>query len=414
MKFKYLFTLPLVALLASCGNNGGTPYPVSQKLPGDVEVVDKTGEEGELSPEYEEYLDDLLDGLFYFDFHDALYHASLDAKVSFSSSYISVNASVKGDVYLAYSQIAENMHCAYASIQGLDLSYKMSQSVQGQKLNMAFSGKDVDLTVYLIEDGEDCVLYADVTDEGLKDLGGQILEQTMGVEKGKGRVFLDSLLAELLGKENPGYANINLTNSLGILDGKLEAAWKPEEHEGKPYESQIAPIKANPLTAALTFASSYVNKFISSEDFQQTLAMATGIIKAVGPALGIKVADVSEGETGLEKVSVAYTGSVKDAMKKGGASEEEISKVPNVRFGAMISVGMENGSEDYAIQELALSLDGKINIESAKISVQANLGLEIFYGEEVKISFPESYEAYTNVPMLEGQLADFIYKKISE
>ena len=414
MKLKHLFTLPLVALLASCGNNGGTPYPVSQKLPGDVEVVDKIDEEGEPSPEYEEYLDDLLGGLFYFDFHDALYHASLDAKLSISSSYLSVNASVKGDVYLAYSQIAENMHCAYASIQGLDFSYKMSQSYEGVKSSMALSGKDVDLTVYLIEDGEDCVLYADVTDEGLKDLGGQVLEQTMGIEKGKGRLALDAILASLLEDGNPGYANINLTNTLTILDGKLEAAWKPEEHEGKPYESQIAPIKANPITAALAFASDYVDEFIESEDFKQNFAMATAIIKAVGPELGIKEVEVGEDLYGLEKVSVAYTGSVKDAMEKGGASKEDISEAPNVRFGAMISVGMENGSEDYALQELALSLDAKINSGSVKIGVQANLGLEIFYGEEVKISFPEHYEAYTNVPMLESELADFIYSKISE
>ena len=408
MKLKHLFTLPLVALLASCDKGGATPYKVAQSMPDDVDIVASKTAEGEPSDEYAEYLDDLVDGILNVDFAQASYRLHVDGSYSMSEDEMSTKESFKGDIVLAYAEGENETHNMYLALEDFSFSYKMTINYSQGKETYSFSGKGLDLQLFVVESGTNCDLYADLSDKELQDCVFNVLKQNEMIET---REQFDGMLEYLLGEGNPGYLHIDATSVLTRVDGELEEAWNEEqaqlpEEERTPYQSMIAPFVTSPVTMLLGMGRNYFDEFVAGDEFKEYMGMVEMYLPLVQPALGVKYEDVSETEQVLSKVSICYNGSLKDVMKAAGAPAEALDNVPNVRFGLTVSVGDENGSEGYALQELGVGVDFGISDRYQTMSIKANASLECHYGEQAVIPFPQTFEAYASNPMIEALLVE--------
>ena len=413
MKIKHLFVLPLVALLASCGNEGAKAYPVDQKLPEDLQVVESEDDA------YAYVEDKIVTSIFNFNEEDAAYHLAIDANISYSQSPMAVKGAVKGDVYFAYEGLEGGIHDAYLFVQGLDLNLKVTVPTENNKTRtLSFVGKGVDFTLYYVESLVDDTYvttdaYLDLSDEGLQDLVYSVLN-TMGYIES--REMFDQMLLFLFGADNPGYLHIDVSDVLYSVNKKLKADWDAEQEllppeEREEYPGTLGYFADAPFSTAFGLLKYYLSQWLAGQ-FQEIKGTILQIIPMIGATIAVNPENYRK--EGFSSASLLLNGSAKGIAEKLGASKEDLKYIPDVRFGLLVSVGNETGADSFALQELKLGLDIK-NMEvdeGVKVSVQAQLSLECSYNDEVLLPFPENFDAYT--ANIDAMLVELLYSYLAD
>ena len=374
MKKRLLMVVPVLALLTSCGETDPMEA-VRKSLPDDVSVVDPAKEgEGVV----EEYIDDAFKEMLNVSEMRSVYHLAADLSVSTSvvveNATYGGNARLKGDLYFGFETVVTADEKSYSSLfldldnftlnSHLNLPDEVKQKMPIPE-DIAFN--NVSLFAYATELEDGTVAYFDLSDHVLQDyLKTELVLNKMTEEQID--TMLDSLLGEKIeGSEyRPGLSFVNVTDLLeSINEARVaEGAAAMEEQE-----------MLHPITAILTFAQEFVCQIETSMN-----EFVSEFLPFVSPIVGIKTTEISEGEEGLDKTSIAINVSsaqIADALKIP-AAQMPINGVA----GLLISVGMDKGSEDYALEEISLSANVSGTIEEVSFAINGSVSLTALYNEQ--------------------------------
>lgn len=373
MKKRILMVVPVLALLAGCGQSDPLDA-VRKTLPDDVSVVDPAKEgEGVV----EEYIDDAFKEMLNISEIRSVYHLAADLSVSTSvvveNAIYGGNVRLKGDLYFGFETVTVDEK-SYSSLF-LDLDnftlnshLKLPDEVK-QKMpipeDIAFN--DVNLFVYATELEDGAYAYFDLSNHVLQDyIKTELVLNKMTEEQ------IETTLDSLLGKKiedseyRPGLALVNVTDLLkSINEARVaEGAEAIEEEE-----------MLHPITALLYFARDMINNIEGNiQEF------VSEFLPMVSPVVGVKYIEVGPSLDGLEKTSIAINVS---SAQIAAALEIPPEYMPvNGVAGLLISVGMEKGSEDYALEEISLSANVSGSIEEVSFAVNGSVSLTALYNEQ--------------------------------
>ena len=388
MKKRLLMVVPVLALLASCGETDPMEA-VRKTLPDDVSVVDPAKEgEGVV----EEYIDDAFKEMLNISEIRSVYHLAADLSVSTSvvveNATYGGSARLKGDLYFGFETVTEDEK-SYSSVflnlenftlnSHLNLPDEVKEKMPIPE-DIAFN--DVSLFVYATELEDGAVAYFDLSNPVLQDYIKSELDLNKMTEE-QIETTLDSILGEKIeGSEyRPGLALVDVTKLLeSINEARVaEGAKAMEEQE-----------MLHPITAILTFAQEFVGQIETSMN-----EFVSEFLPYVSPIVGIKTTEISEGEEGLDKTSIAINVSsaqIADALKIP-ASQMPVNGVA----GLLVSVGMDKGSEDYALEEISLSANVSGSIEEVSFAINGSVSLTALYNEQATMKELDETENYADV-----------------
>lgn len=388
MKKRLLMVVPVLALLASCGETDPMEA-VRKTLPDDVSVVDPATEgEGVV----EEYIDDAFKEMLNISEIRSVYHLAADLSVSTSvvveNATYGGSARLKGDLYFGFETVTEDEK-SYSSVflnlenftlnSHLNLPDEVKEKMPIPE-DIAFN--DVSLFVYATELEDGAVAYFDLSNPVLQDYIKSELDLNKMTEE-QIETTLDSILGEKIeGSEyRPGLALVDVTKLLeSINEARVaEGAKAMEEQE-----------MLHPITAILTFAQEFVGQIETSMN-----EFVSEFLPYVSPIVGIKTTEISEGEEGLDKTSIAINVSsaqIADALKIP-ASQMPVNGVA----GLLVSVGMDKGSEDYALEEISLSANVSGSIEEVSFAINGSVSLTALYNEQATMKELDETENYADV-----------------
>lgn len=365
--------VPVLALLTSCGETDPMDA-VRKSLPDDVSVVDPA-KEGESV--VEEYIDDAFKEMLNISEIRSVYHLAADLSVSTSVAVENVtyggNARLKGDLYFGFETVTEDeksYSSLFLDLENFTLNSHLNLPDEAKEKmpipeDIAFN--DVSLFVYATELEDGAVAYFDLSNPVLQDYIKTELALTEMPEE-QIETTLDSLLGEKIeGSEyRPGLALVDVTELLeSINEARVaEGAAAMEEQE-----------MLHPITAILTFAQEFVGQIETNMN-----EFVSEFLPYVSPIVGIKTTEISEGEEGLDKTSIAINVSsaqIADALKIP-ATQMPINGVA----GLLVSVGMDKGSEDYALEEISLSANVSGTIEEVSFAINGSVSLTALYNEQ--------------------------------
>ena len=373
MKKRLLMVVPVLALLASCGETDPMEA-VRKSLPDDVSVVDPAKEgEGVV----EEYIDDAFKEMLNVSEMRSVYHLAADLSASISVAVENVtyggNVRLKGDLYFGFETVTVDEK-SYSSIfldldnftlnSHLNLPDEVKEKMPIPE-DIAFN--NVSLFAYATELEDGTVAYFDLSDHVLQDYIKTELTLNKMTEEQIDKM-LDSLLGEKIeGSEyRPGLALVNVTKLLeSINEARVaEGAEAMEEQE-----------MLHPITAILTFAQEFVGQIETNmQEF------VSEFLPLVSPIVGIKMTENNEGVEGLDKTSIAINVS---SAQIAAALDIPAEQMPiNGVAGLLISVGMDKGSEDYALEEISLSANVSGTIEEVSFAVNGSVSLSALYNEQ--------------------------------
>lgn len=452
MKFRYLISLPLVALLASCnaGDNGAAK--VKQNLPQGETVVSTEDEN------YADYVGSMVTGTLngLLNLQDTVYHYGLDidTKVSVSAEGVksSNSLSVHGGLTYGWAQTGSvnlgdeeepSLYPLYSGFAHLEFTtlkahveiptVEYIKDGEGNivdaktgvaKIDVNFSGLEA---AFVIEETAEngTWLYLDASNEKLQDLiifaleAAGIPEETTLPEdpEEESVIGYGAILDGLLGEKGengyrPGKAKANITTILNGLFGEVEEF------------AQLVPFFAHPFAVLYYTLAAYAYEEIQAElNIQQLVAMIAAFLPALKGKLGVKLEDEKPVE-----VSAVINSSVKDVVKAfaGDEAEEALKEIPvSGNFGILLSVGTQTGSKFLALQELVLAValninyqlkddDGKVVVKVSG-SVDAKAGIAAVYGTDVEIpelSAEEKAEC-SDVTIILGMLVAYLMSQSS-
>ena len=374
MKKRLLMVVPVLALLTSCGETDPMEA-VRKTLPDDVSVVDPAKEEEGV---VEGYIDDAFKEMLNVSEMRSVYHLASDLSVSTSVVVENVtyggNVRLKGDLYFGFETVVTADEKSYSSLfldldkftlnSHLNLPDEVKEKMPIPE-DIAFN--DVNLFVYATELEDGTVAYFDLSNPVLQDYIKTELALTEMPEE-QIETTLDSLLGEKIeGSEyRPGLALVDVTKLLeSINEARVaEGAQAMEEQE-----------MLHPITAILTFAQEFVGQIETNMN-----EFVSEFLPFVSPIVGIKTTEISEGEEGLDKTSIA--------INVSSAQIADALKIPAAQFpingvaGLLVSVGMDKGSEDYALEEISLSANVSGTIEEVPFAVNGSVSLTALYNEQ--------------------------------
>lgn len=373
MKKRLLMVVPVLALLTSCGETDPMEA-VRKSLPDDVSVVDPAKEGASV---VEEYIDDAFKEMLNISEMRSVYHLAADLSVSTSvvveNATYGGNVRLKGDLYFGFETVTVDEK-SYSSLfldldnftlnSHLNLPDEVKEKMPIPE-DIAFN--DVNLFAYATELEYGTVAYFDLSNHVLQDyIKTELVLNKMTEEQIE--TTLDSLLGEKIeGSEyRPGLALVNVTTLLeSINEARVaEGAEAMEEQE-----------MLHPITAILTFAQEFVGQIETSMN-----EFVSEFLPLVSPIVGIKMTEISEGVEGLDKTSIAINVS---SAQIAAALEIPPEYMPvNGVAGLLISVGMDNGSEDYALEEINLSANVSGAIEEVSFAINGSVSLTATYNEQ--------------------------------
>ena len=374
MKKRLLMVVPVLALLTSCGETDPMEA-VKKSLPDDVSVVDPA-KEGESV--VEEYIDDAFKEILNISEMRSVYHLAADLSVSTSvvveNATYGGNVRLKGDLYFGFETVVTADEKSYSSLfldldnftlnSHLNLPDEVKEKMPIPE-DIAFN--NVNLFAYATELEDGTVAYFDLSDHVLQDYIKTELVLTKMPEE-QIETTLDSLLGEKIeGSEyRPGLSFVNVTDLLeSINEARVaEGAEAMEEQE-----------MLHPITAILTFAQEFVGQIETSMN-----EFVSEFLPFVSPIVGIKMTEISEGQEGLDKTSIAINVS---SAQIAAALEIPAEQMPIKGVaGLLVSVGMDKGSEDYALEEISLSANVSGTIEEVSFAINGSVSLTALYNEQ--------------------------------
>ena len=373
MKKRLLMVVPVLALLNSCGETDPMEA-VRKSLPDDVSVVDPAKEgEGVV----EEYIDDAFKEMLNISEMRSVYHLAADLSVSTSVVVENVtyggNARLKGGLYFGFETVTvdeKSYSSLFLNLENFTLNSHLNlpdEVKEKMPIPEDISFNNVNLFAYATELEDGTVAYFDLSNEVLQDYIKTELALTKMSEE-QIETTLDSLLGEKIeGSEyRPGLALVDVTKLLeNINEARVaEGAQAMEEQE-----------MLHPITAILTFAQEFVGQIETSMN-----EFVSEFLPFVSPIVGIKMTEISEGEEGLDKTSIAINVS---SAQIAAALEIPPEYMPvNGVAGLLISVGMDKGSEDYALEEISLSANVSGTIEEVSFAINGSVSLTALYNEQ--------------------------------
>jgi hypothetical protein len=390
MKKRLLMVVPVLALLASCGETDPMEA-VRKSLPEDVSVVDPA-KEGESV--VEEYIDDAFKEMLNISEIRSVYHLAADLSVSTSVVVENVtyggNVRLKGDLYFGFETVTEEEK-SYSSLfldldnftlnSHLNLPDEVKEKMPIPE-DIAFN--DVSLFAYATELEDGTVAYFDLSNPVLQDYIKTELALTEMPEE-QIETTLDSILGEKIeGSEyRPGLALVDVTKLLESIN---------EARVAKGAQAMEEQEMLHPITAILTFAQEFVGQIETNMN-----EFVSEFLPYVSPIVGIKTTEISEGEEGLDKTSIAINVS---SAQIAAALEIPPEYMPvNGVAGLLVSVGMDKGSEDYALEEISLSANVSGTIEEVSFAINGSVSLTATYNEqaEMKKINEEAISEYSDV-----------------
>ena len=373
MKKRLLMVVPILALLTSCGETDPMDA-VRKSLPDDVSVVD-SAKEGE--GVVEEYIDDAFKEMLNISEIRSVYHLAADLSVSTSvvveNATYGGNVRLKGDLYFGFETVTVDEK-SYSSLF-LDLdNFTLNSHINlpdEVKLKMPIpediAFNDVSLFAYATELEDGAVAYFDLSDHEIQNYAKTVLEAN-GLTEEQIESTLDSLLGEKIeGSEyRPGFALVNVTNLLESIN---------EARVAKGAEAMEEQEMLHPITAILTFAQEFVGQIETSMN-----EFVSEFLPVVSPIVGVKMTEAGEGVEGLDKTSIAINVS---SAQIAAALEIPPEYMPvNGVAGLLVSVGMDKGSEDYALEEISLSANVSGAIEETSFAINGSVSLTALYNEQ--------------------------------
>ena len=373
MKKRLLMVVPILALLTSCGETDPMDA-VRKSLPDDVSVVD-SAKEGE--GVVEEYIDDAFKEMLNISEIRSVYHLAADLSVSTSvvveNATYGGNVRLKGDLYFGFETVTVDEK-SYSSLF-LDLdNFTLNSHINlpdEVKLKMPIpediAFNDVSLFAYATELEDGAVAYFDLSDHEIQNYAKTVLEAN-GLTEEQIESTLDSLLGEKIeGSEyRPGFALVNVTNLLESIN---------EARVAKGAEAMEEQEMLHPITAILTFAQEFVGQIETSMN-----EFVSEFLPVVSPIVGVKMTEAGEGVEGLDKTSIAINVS---SAQIAAALEIPPEYMPvNGVAGLLVSVGMDKGSEDYALEEISLSANVSGSIEEVSFAINGSVSLTALYNEQ--------------------------------
>ena len=373
MKKRLLMVVPVLALLASCGE-ADPMEAVRKSLPDDVSVVDPAKEgEGVV----EEYIDDAFKEMLNVSEMRSVYHLAADLSASISVAVENVtyggNVRLKGDLYFGFETVvtAEKSYSSlFLNLDNFTLNSHLNLPDEAKEKmpipeDIAFN--DVNLSVYATELEDGTVAYFDLSNPVLQDYIKTELALTEMPEE-QIETTLDSLLGEKIeGSEyRPGLALVDVTKLLESIN---------EARVAKGAQAMEEQEMLHPITAILTFAQEFVGQIETNMN-----EFVSEFLPYVSPIVGIKTTEISEGEEGLDKTSIAINVS---SAQIAAALEIPPEYMPvNGVAGLLVSVGMDKGSEDYALEEISLSANVSGTIEEVSFAINGSVSLTASYNEQ--------------------------------
>ena len=415
MKFKKFITVPMIALLASCGTQTGEQVSkrVIQRLPEDVvQVEDDEKSQG--------LIDEFVKGVSRFTLEDALYSGHVGAELSASGKVTNFNlkeyAKLDATVLAGFKKYAQtegenpiDLYRGYIGLSDLDVKASLqipgvSQSGEGETPSLKVQTVEVDLqdislSMYYYETADAAKLYVNMSDTRIQDL-----VTTVATAAGMSSM-VDTILDSILGAKEegqqyrPGKFYIDVTN---VIDRYLKSKYEEGEIPAEYLDVIKHPFK---------FLNDALVDRITSAFTEEVIGKVVETIENLKPAVGAKYDD----QENLSKVSLVWNSTVKNAIKEIGG-DSSVQLPVSGSFGLEISVGNEHGSKALALQELLAKADikGSVNNGTGRISVSGAVDVECeaYYGEQAVVpAFPDSdnFDNYVSNQFVE----EFILSKIS-
>lgn len=414
MKFKKFITVPMIALLASCGTQTGEQVSkrVIQRLPEDVvQVEDDEKSQG--------LIDEFVKGVSRFTLEDALYSGHVGVELSASGKILNLAvkeyAKLDATVLAGFKKYAQtegenpvDLYRGYIGLSDLDVKASLQiptvnqseaeESPSLQVKTVEVDLQDISLSMYYYETADGSKLYVDMSDTRIQDL-----VTTVATAAGMSSMidtYLDSILgAKEEGQQyRPGKFYIDVTN---IINSYLT-----EKYAGSEIPSEYLDVIKHPFK----FLSDALVDRITSAFTEEVIGNVVETIKGLKPTVGAKY-----DEEKLSKVSLVWNSTVKNAVKEIGG-DSSVQLPVSGSFGLEISVGNEHGSKALVLQELLAKADIKssVNNEMAKLSISGAVDVECeaYYGSQAVVpAFPDgdTFESYVNNQFVE----QFILSKLS-
>ena len=365
--------VPILALLTSCGETDPMDA-VRKSLPDDVSVVDPAKEgEGVV----EEYIDDAFKEMLNISEIRSVYHLAADLSVSTSvvveNATYGGNVRLKGDLYFGFETVTvdeKSYSSLFLDLDNFTLNSHLNlpdevKSKMPISEDIAFN--DVSLFAYATELEDGAVAYFDLSNHEIQNYAKTVLAANSLTEE-----QIESTLDSLLGKKiegseyRPGLALVNVTNLLESIN---------EERVAEGAEAMEEQEMLHPITAILTFAQEFVGQIETSMN-----EFVSEFLPVVSPIVGVKMSEAGEGVEGLDKTSIAINVS---SAQIAAALEIPPEYMPvNGVAGLLISVGMDKGSEDYALEEISLSANVSGAIEETSFAINGSVSLTALYNEQ--------------------------------
>ncbi len=398
MKRRLLMVVPVIALLAGCGKTDPMAE-VSKSLPGDVVEVDPNQvEQGVI----DEYISDAFNEMFYSLEYKAVYNLSVDLSLSLNgeteAGAFTGSARVKGDIAVGYDSVIKEdvlYSSVFLKVSGLTVESNISlpdSMKQEMQVPENISIKDVDLFAYGFESESGAYGFVDLSNHSLQDAAKSALVSS-GFKEEDINKYLDTLLGEKTqGSEyRPGLAAIDLTDLLTQIN-----QYRTAQGAEPASEDELQ----HPITNFLAMGDAEMESI--KIDFNELME---DILPALSPVVGTKYSVESSDVVGLEKTSIVMNVNSSQVAAAMGIPENQMPI--NGVAGLLLSVGIDKGSENYALEELSLSANLSGNMEGFSFSFNGSVSLNVLYNDQATMETLSEAQMSTYRPIT-NELAQLI------
>ena len=399
MNKKLLFTMPLVALLASCGSIGGNSVPDEKEktrvdLPDGGEVISSDSEEK--ADDYHRAIESFFGGVLATVDNDVIeidttFNVAVD-KVEFGQDATGkVEANGELDIFLAMPTEEKYTH-AEIDVKNLNLTVSGFGETGIKITNLNFS-LYYEVTTKDEEVGEAAYILGDFSDPSVRrnlktifsNLAGQDIpdeqfETIFAMIFGTGKVYacVQTLIDTFSGSEEV------VIEPVGLIDEPVDVEPVEEEEVDPDFLREYLLLARESYSSLLP----YIPVIVSSIEKLPDMVVykdAAGSINEVGLALNEDVTD-----------SIASGISIIPGQKPADEPAEEPveSNIEKALVGAAILVGTKNGSTRASLESI-----------KAKAIVNQKQGVESF--EEVNMNFKYNSSVSKTVGLTDSEIEAF-------
>lgn len=347
---KYLLTLPLVAILASCGTTKVETNPgaekVRQKLPEGIVEVDKD------DMRYNKLYDEAYIGLFNFNYKSFQFEVNLDASVAIKVDGVTQKVAVKGGITFG-SKYDIASDCYYTALSVENFTVKVD--TPEIKLDL----ENVNIDAYMVTNQKESNIYLDLSDPKIKSTVVNVL----GIN--------EQMWTYLFGENSKGH--LNFTKFLTEIDQS-----HAEEEGYEPFDELL---KRSPIEYLLTFLETNVSPYALY------LPYFTESLQKMGLQIGVPEGEESPRQIALllnttfDKINSLIPG---DVLKPLGKSN----------VGMMVTVGKDVGVDEFVLEALSAGVYIDKKIEGVGVKLDASVNAEACYEDEVMLVLPANFDDY--------------------